>query len=77
MSLTASGVNWIAGSPQGGTVCAQVQIRSRHAAARARVTIIDAGRVAVDFDTPQPAVTPGQAAVFYDGAEVLGGGWID
>jgi tRNA-uridine 2-sulfurtransferase len=76
-SLTASGVNWIAGSPQGGTAGAQVQIRSRHAPARARIMVIDSGRVAVDFDTPQSAVTPGQAAVFFDGAEVLGGGWID
>jgi tRNA-specific 2-thiouridylase len=30
----------------------------------------------VVFDTPQIAVTPGQAAVFYDGEVVLGGGWI-
>ena len=29
------------------------------------------------FDTPQPAIAPGQAAVFYDGDEVIGGGWID
>jgi tRNA-specific 2-thiouridylase len=35
------------------------------------------GRVQVEFDTAQDAVTPGQAAVFYDGALVLGGGWID
>ena len=37
----------------------------------------DATRVEVHFDEPQRAVTPGQAAVFYDGDLVLGGGWIE
>jgi len=37
----------------------------------------EAGRVEVQFDEPQRAVTPGQAAVFYDGDLVLGGGWIE
>ena len=35
------------------------------------------GRVNVVFDAPQSAITPGQAVVFYDGDEVLGGGWIE
>jgi tRNA-specific 2-thiouridylase len=34
------------------------------------------GEVIATFDEPQRAVTPGQSAVFYDGDEVVGGGWI-
>ena len=41
------------------------------------VTILDNHRVRVDFDAPIRAVTPGQAVVFYDGEECLGGGTID
>jgi tRNA-specific 2-thiouridylase len=60
---------------------AEVQIRYRHAAAPAWITRLDpapdgGGRAKVRFDEPQPAVTPGQAAVFYRGDRVLGGGWI-
>ena len=54
----------------------QVRIRHRHAGAPARVMPLDAGRVSVELLEPVRAVTPGQAAVFYRGAEVLGGGWI-
>lgn len=51
-----------------------VQIRSGHKAARARVELRDAVRII--FDEPQRAIAPGQAAVLYSGDEVLGGGWI-
>jgi tRNA-specific 2-thiouridylase len=74
--LTASGVNWIEGLPQGSRR-ASVQIRHRHPAASATVRAVDETRAEVIFDQPQVAITPGQAAVFYDGDVVLGGGWID
>jgi tRNA-specific 2-thiouridylase len=53
-----------------------VQIRHRHPAGLATVTAAG-GAARVEFDSPQRAITPGQAAVFYDGDEVIGGGWID
>lgn len=75
--FTVSRVNWIAGTAPAGCITAQVQIRHRHQAAAARVSAIDDGRTEVTFESPQSAITPGQAAVFYAGDEVLGGGWID
>jgi tRNA-specific 2-thiouridylase len=41
------------------------------------VTPLADGEVRVDFATPQSALTPGQAVVFYDGVRLLGGAWID
>jgi tRNA-specific 2-thiouridylase len=75
-TLTASGVNWIAGEPVQQRR-AHVQIRHRHQAATASVRSLGDARAEVVFDAPQIAITPGQAAVFYDGDAVLGGGWID
>jgi tRNA-specific 2-thiouridylase len=75
--FTASGVNWVSGAPPVDGFRAEVQIRSRHAAAAARVVPLDATRMEVEFDAPQSAVTPGQAAAVFRGDEVLGGGWID
>jgi len=79
--LTASGVNWIIEKPEG-PLRAAAQIRHRHQAAPATVHAIEPsssgdGRAEVVFDTPQLAVTPGQAVVFYVGDEVAGGGWIE
>jgi tRNA-specific 2-thiouridylase len=56
---------------------AGVKIRSRHREAPATVTPLGDGFCRVEFDGPQRAVTPGQAAVFYDGDRVIGGGWIE
>ena len=75
-TLSATSVNWIEGAPTC-AVRATVQIRHRHPPAAATVRSTGDGRADVVFDTPQIAVTPGQAAVFYDGEAVIGGGWIE
>lgn len=68
-------VNWISTEPR---VCeALVKIRSAHAGAPARVEPVGLDRVRIEFREPQRAITQGQAAVFYEGEAVLGGGWID
>jgi tRNA-uridine 2-sulfurtransferase len=81
-ALTARAVNWISVAPPAAPCRAEVKIRNKHIAAPATVTPLDGGaaavaRVEVRFDEPQRAVTPGQAAVFYSGDVVLGGGWIE
>jgi len=75
-TLTASGVNWVLempASPRRVTA----QIRHRHQPAAATVRAIAADRAEVIFETPQIAITPGQAVVFYEEDLVVGGGWID
>ena len=53
-----------------------MKIRYSHPGAAAKLTTLENGRVRIRLHEPQRAVTPGQAAVFYDGDVVLGGGWI-
>lgn len=72
----AEGVTWLCPPPAAGVFRADVKIRYQHEAAPAEVRPQSDESVCVTFDAPQPAVTPGQAMVFYDGDEVLGGGWI-
>ncbi len=74
--MTASGVTWLE-QPQRSEFRSACRIRYRHAPAPCLVALLADGRLSVRFDTPQKAVTPGQAAVLYDGDRVLGGGWID
>lgn len=76
-SLTASGVNWIAGQPPRQPIRVEAQIRHQHPAAPAVLQPRDTTAAHLDFDDPQPAISPGQAVVFYDGDAVVGGGWID
>lgn len=75
-SLVAGDVNWMAGAPPDEAIRVDVQIRYRHRPARASVTPLADRQARVDFDEPQVAVAPGQAAVFYDGDDLVGGGWI-
>ncbi len=76
--LFAASVNWVSIAGLDKPIRAQVKIRNKHVAADAELrTAGDPARVEVAFDEPQRAVTPGQAAVFYDGDVVLGGGWIE
>ncbi|MSQ46966.1 MAG: tRNA 2-thiouridine(34) synthase MnmA [Deltaproteobacteria bacterium] len=74
--LTASGVSWVEGFPTQ-EVTATVKIRYRHPAIPSRIVARPNGQAEVWFQESYPAVTPGQAAVFYDGERVLGGGWIE
>ncbi len=69
-------VNWISIEDLDEPVRVAVKIRSRADEAPAILTKNEDGSVTVTFDEAQRAVTPGQAAVFYDGDIVVGGGWI-
>jgi len=69
-------VNWVSIARPTNTLRATVKIRHKHEPAPATVAPLDAARVRITFDSPQRAITPGQAAVFYDGDRVLAGGWI-
>ncbi len=75
--LVARDVNWLSIAEPRSESRAAVRIRYRHAEAPATLTPLGAGRVRIRFDQPQRAITPGQAAVFYEGDVCLGGGWIE
>jgi tRNA-specific 2-thiouridylase len=76
--FTAAQVNWVSLAPVARDVRAQVKIRHKHEPAPATLHPTgDPARIDVVFDEPQRAVTPGQAAVFYQEDLVLAGGWIE
>ena len=76
-SLDAKAVNWLSVAPPTENVRARVRVRYRSEEAQATITPTGTNSARVEFDEPQPAITPGQATVFYDGDVVLGGGWIE
>lgn len=76
-SCIAREVNWISIAPPEGPVRVEAKIRHKHVPAPAKVAPLDEGRARIVFDEPQRAITPGQAAVFYDGEKVIGGGWVE
>ena len=72
-TMSVHRMNWHL-KPRPGKI--QVKIRSRHGKADAEIVSISGEEATVRFSEAQKAVTPGQAAVFYTGDRVLGGGWI-
>jgi tRNA-uridine 2-sulfurtransferase len=68
-------LNWISVAELAEPMRVQVKIRHRHEPAWATI-VAEGDEVSATFDEPQRAVTPGQAAVFYQDDEVVGGGWI-
>ncbi len=76
-SLTVRDVNWLSIAEPSAPLEAAVKIRYRATDAPAVVHPLPDGRARVAFREPQRAVTPGQAAVFYQGDVCLGGGWIE
>jgi tRNA-specific 2-thiouridylase len=75
-TLRARRLNWISIPELTGPMRVRAKIRHRHEPAWATLEPADNGEAVARFDEPQRAVTPGQSAVFYDGDEVVGGGWI-
>jgi tRNA-uridine 2-sulfurtransferase len=69
--------NWISLVRLSEPLRIKAKIRSRHPEAPAMISPMDDGSVEVSFDDPQPAVSPGQACVFYQEDTVVGGGWIE
>jgi tRNA-specific 2-thiouridylase len=74
--LVANRLNWISVVGLEGEMRVRVKIRHRHEPAWATLRATGEDAVLAIFDEAQRAITPGQAAVFYDGDEVVGGGWI-
>jgi tRNA-specific 2-thiouridylase len=74
--LTANRLNWVSIPEPTQPVRVTIKIRHRHEPAPATLRVTGPDTIEATFDEPQRAITPGQSAVFYQGDEVAGGGWI-
>jgi tRNA-specific 2-thiouridylase len=74
--VDARHVHWIQDSPPKSGARMLGQVRYRHRAAPGRLTVVSSDEARFTFDTPQWAVTPGQALALYDGERLMAGGWI-
>ena len=70
-------VNFIPFDKLEGEMLVTAKLRYRHNAQPASIIPLEEHRVKIVFDEPQRAASPGQAAVFYDGDIVVGGGIIE
>jgi tRNA-specific 2-thiouridylase len=77
LECTVCRVNWVSIATPTTPIRASVQVRYRSPASPANVIPLEDNRIKIVFDEPQFSITPGQAAVFYDGDMVLGGGIIE
>jgi tRNA-specific 2-thiouridylase len=70
-------VNWVTIERLERELHASVKIRYKNDETPAIIYPLENNRVRVKFEHPQRAIAPGQAAVFYDGDLIMGGGWIE
>ena len=75
-SLQARDLHWISATPPDVASCRHARIRYRQSDQACNITSLNGDSVTVSFTTAQRAITPGQAIVFYDGDQCLGGGTI-
>lgn len=74
--LNASDIFWVSGTEPKDKSDIKAQIRYRHKPARVDLHCLKQDNARIIFSTPQNAITPGQAVVFYKGSQMLGGGTI-